>query len=215
MLLLSRSDIEAALDLDVVVGTGVQAREHARAVARVRPIEEIVIAGRSEDSARRLAGEVQANQGIATRATTAIAEAIASADIVCAATHALEPVVQRASVRPGTHVTSVGVNREGREVDAQTVADAHVVVEQRDAALAGSGAAGANDLTWAIRDGVISADHIAAELGAVIAGRAPGRSSAAQITLYKSVGVAVQDAAAAALAVSRARSLGLGVDVSL
>ena len=111
--------------------------------------------------------------------------------------------MRREWLSPGTHVTSVGVNPRGREVDAAVVRDALVVVESRAAALAPF-PAGSNDLLWAIRDGVIDESHIHAELGEVVAGVAPGRTDERQLTLYKSVGVAIQDAAAAGLVLRRA-----------
>ena len=114
----------------------------------------------------------------------------------------------------GAHVTSVGYNPEGRELDDATVADALVVVESREAALAPA-PAGSNDLTLPIRDGVIGPDHVHAEIGELVAGTRPGRTSPEQLTLYKSVGVAVQDAAAAALVLARAREAGAGARVEI
>jgi hypothetical protein len=120
-------------------------------------------------------------------------------------------LIRREWLAAGTHVTSVGLNPGGREVDAQTVADALVVVESRAAALAPF-PAGANDLEWSIRDGLISAGQVV-EIGELVNGTRAGRTSDAQITLYKSVGVAVQDAAAAALVLEAARKTGTGVEV--
>jgi alanine dehydrogenase len=104
---------------------------------------------------------------------------------------------------PGTHVTSVGYNPAGRELDDDTIVDSLVCVESRRSALAPV-PAGSNDLTQPIRDGLIGPDHVHAELGELISGIKPGRASSEQITLYKSVGVAVQDAAAAALVLAAA-----------
>jgi alanine dehydrogenase len=111
-------------------------------------------------------------------------------------------------------VTSVGYNPQGREVDDATVVDALVVVESRAAALAPF-PSGSNDLLQPIAQGLISADHIHAEIGELIDGSRPRRSSPEQITLYKSVGVAVQDGAAAALVLRAARERGAGRDVEL
>jgi ornithine cyclodeaminase len=97
----------------------------------------------------------------------------------------------------------VGVNPHGRELDGETVRDAVVVVEWRAAALAPF-PAGSNDLLWAIRDGLIDESHIRAELGELVAESKPGRTDDEQLTLYKSVGIAVQDAAAAALVLGKA-----------
>ena len=102
----------------------------------------------------------------------------------------------------------------GREVDAETVVDSRVVVEARASTLAPP-PAGANDLLWPIRDGLITEDHIHAEVGELVTGGAPGRTSAEQITLYKSVGVAVQDAVAAALVLTRAAREGAGIEIDV
>jgi alanine dehydrogenase len=104
----------------------------------------------------------------------------------------------------------VGYTTEGREVDAETVRDAVVVVESRSAALAES-----NDIRWAIRDGVAERDAVHAELGEVVAGTKAGRTAADQITLYKSLGVAAEDDAAAALVLAGAEREGLGTVVEL
>jgi len=198
-----------------VLGTGPQARTHARAIARVRPIREIRVAGgRDPRAAGALADELAGQLGLRVRACGAYREALDGADIVAATTHATEPVVRREWVAPGTHVTSVGFNREGREVDGETVRDALLVVETRAAALAPY-PSGANEILWPIRDGLITASHIQAELGELVSGTRPGRTSPEQITLYKSVGVAVQDAAAAALVLRAARERGAGREIAL
>jgi alanine dehydrogenase len=207
--LLARADARVL----ALVGTGVQARAHARTVPLVREFGEVRVAGRSQGRAEQLAGELR-ERGLPARSAASYEEAIRDADVVCAATHAIEPVVRRAWLAPGTHVTSVGYNPAGREVDAATVIDALVVVESRATALAPA-PAGASELTGPIGDGLIGEDHIHAELGELVTGTRPGRSSDGQITLYKSVGVAVQDAAAAALVLARARAVGAGTSIEL
>ena len=197
-----------------ILGTGVQARSHARTVPRVRPIREIRIAGRDIGRARAVADEVAADLDADVRAVGSYAEALAGADIACATTHAIEPVVRRAWLDPGTHVTSVGFNVHGREIDDDTVADALICVESRRTVLAPA-PAGSPDLTEPIERGVITADDIHAELGELVAGAKPGRTADEQITLYKSVGVAAQDAAAAALVIEAARSRGAGHEIGL
>src|SRR3954470_21230528 len=126
---------EGAVTL-AILGTGVQARAHARAVIRVRPFEELHVAGRSRAKAEALARELADELDVPVRAAASFEEACAGADVVCATTHSLEPVVKREWVAPGTHVTSVGYDPRGREVDDATVVDARVVVESRAAALA-------------------------------------------------------------------------------
>ena len=197
-----------------ILGTGVQARSHAMAMCRVRPIRLVRIAGRDPDAAATLAAELSGRLGAEVQAVPSYRDAIDGADIVSACTHADEPVVRREWLSAGVHVTSVGYNGAGREVDDATVADALVCVESRRAALAPF-PAGTEDLLGPIRRGVITAEHVHAELGELVAGTRPGRTAADQITLYKSVGVAVQDAAAAALVLARARETGAGARVEI
>jgi ornithine cyclodeaminase len=202
---LARADAHVML----LIGTGVQARSHAAAIPRVRPIREIRVVGRTIVKAARLAAEIAEKHGIAARAFEAAKESFAGVDIVCATTHSAEPVVKGAWLDPGTHVTSVGLNPHGCEVDAETVVKSLVTVEARAAALA-PGPGGSNDLKWPIRDGLITEAHIHAEIGELVSGVKPRRTSADQITLYKSVGVAVQDAVAANLVLEEAEKRGVG-----
>jgi ornithine cyclodeaminase/alanine dehydrogenase-like protein (mu-crystallin family) len=202
--LLAREDASVL----AVLGTGVQARSHAELVRRARPIEEVRIAGRDTAKVAALAAELGAVPA------ASFEEAIAGADIVCACTHSAEPVVRGEWLDPGTHVTSVGFNPQGREIDAEALAGALVVVESRAAALAPY-PAGSNDLLWPIRDGVFGADHVDTEIGELVSGAKPGRTRPDQVTIYKSVGVAAQDAAAAALVLRAARERGLGTEVEI
>jgi ornithine cyclodeaminase len=206
--LLARQDA----DVLAILGTGVQARSHARAMCRVRPIRQIRVAGRDYAKAAALAAELSETLGTDAQALPAYPEALQGAGIACAATHATEPVIRRSWLTPGVHITSVGYG--GREVDDATVRDALVCVESRRAALAPY-PTGSSDLLEPIRDGVIRAEHVHTELGELVAGTKPARKSPDQITLYKSVGVAVQDAAAAALVIAAAREQSAGLDVEL
>ena len=195
--LLAREDVRVL----AVCGTGVQAATHARAVSRVRRFEEIRIAGRDRAKAEVLAAQVG---GVA---VDTFEEAVRGADVVSATTHSPEPVVKHEWLAPGTHVTSVGVNPEGAELEHALVADAAVFVESRDAVLAPF-PAGANDLRG------LDPERLT-ELGEVIAGARPGRTNAEQVTVYKSVGVGVMDAAAAALVVRAAAERGAGTEIEL
>ncbi len=195
-----------------ILGTGVQARSHARAMCRVRPIRQVRVAGRSHAKAAALAAELSDTLQTSAQAVQTYRDALQGADIACAATHAAEPVIRRSWLTPGVHVTSVGYG--GREVDNATVRDALVCVESRHAALAPY-PAGSNDLLEPVRDGIVPAGHVHTELGELVAGTKPGRQSPDQITLYKSVGVAVQDAAAAALVLAAARRQSAGQQITL
>ncbi|MFE7172682.1 ornithine cyclodeaminase family protein [Streptomyces sp. NPDC057616] len=208
--LLAREDASVL----AVLGTGVQARSHAHAICRVRPIRQIRVAGRDPARAAALAEELSSALEVDVQAASGYAEALDGADIAAATTHAVEPVIRRSWLTPGVHVTSVGYNPAGREIDDATVAEALVCVESRQAVLAPL-PAGSNDLLMPIRDGLITADHVHAELGELVAGSASGRTAPDQITLYKSVGVAVQDAAATALVLAAARGQSIGEEITL
>jgi alanine dehydrogenase len=208
--LLAREDASVL----AILGTGVQARAHARAVPLVRTAADVLVAGRHRENAEALADELRRDLGLPARAVAGFEEACREADVVCAGTHSPEPVVRRPWLRSGVHVNSVGVNPAGPEVDADTVRDSVVVVEWRQATLAPY-PSGAWDLLLPIQNGVITADHVHAEVGELVMGTKPGRTSHEQITLYKSVGVAVQDAAAAALVLQGARERGAGTEVPL
>ena len=196
--LLAREDAHVL----AILGTGVQAHSHARALPRVRRIDEIRVASRDREKAKAFAAEIG---GLA---ADSYEQAVRGADIVAATTHATEPVIRRAWLEPGTHVNSVGLNPSGREVDEATVADAVLVVESRESALAPP-PAGAPELVG------VDPSRVYAELGELVSGVKPGRRSEQEITLYKSVGVAVQDAAAAALVLKAARERSIGKEIEL
>jgi ornithine cyclodeaminase/alanine dehydrogenase-like protein (mu-crystallin family) len=197
--LLAREDARVL----AVLGAGVQARAHADALRRVRPFDEVRVASRDRKRAETLADELGAT------AASSFEEAVRGADVVAATTHAGEPIVLREWLQPGTHVNSVGANPVGRgEIDPAIVHDAAVVaVEYRESTLAPP-PAGAPEF----RDG---APPDVVELGELVAGTKPGRTSPQQISLYKSVGVAVQDAAAAALVLAAARQRSVGREIEL
>jgi alanine dehydrogenase len=196
-----------------VIGTGVQAQSHARAAARLPGVQVVQIAGRHHPRAKALVDDLL-ETGTAATALPSIEDAVRSADVVCAATHADEPVVRREWLRPGTHVNSVGYNTAGEgEVDVETMRDALVVVESRSAALAAP-PAGAVELARAIEAGAVDADLVQ-EIGEIAAGDRAGRTDAGQLTLYKSVGVAVQDAAAAGLILEAAHARGVGSEIEV
>ena len=196
-----------------IVGTGVEARSHGVMLPRVRRFARGRVAGRSPEKAERLAADLSTATGVPFEAAGSFAAGVAGADVVCATTHAAEPVVRREWLAPGTHVTSVGFNAEGSEIDDALVSDSLVVVESRGASLAPF-PAGATELANAIRDGSLGAEDVV-EIGELVTGVRQGRTSDDQTTLYRSVGVAVQDAAAAALVLEAARTQGLGTDVPL
>jgi len=180
-----------------IVGSGVQAGTHVQAL-RCIGMNQFVVAGRDPGKAAAMA------EGLSLETSSSIEAAVRAADVVCVTTHADAPVIERDWIRPGTHINSVGYNPQGTgELDAATMRDAFVVVESRAAAFAPP-PAGAVELL-----GVLDPPDVS-EIGEL-----PVRADDAQITVYKSVGVAVQDAAAAALVLAEARARGLGVEVAI
>jgi ornithine cyclodeaminase len=196
-----------------ILGAGVQARTQLEAVCAVRPIDSISIFSLDPDQSRVFADETVAKPWAPATIKLAetASEAISNADVICTATTSTTPVFDGSDLKPGAHINAIGSFLPSmQEVDSATVERSLLVVDSRDASLAETG-----DLIIPIREGRISEDHIQAELGEIVNGSKPGRSDADQITLYKSVGIAVQDAAAAGLALRRAEELGLGQIVEL
>lgn len=189
-------------------GAGVQARTQLEAVRAVRPIREVRIVSRTAAAARRLAAELD---GVTPRVMDDAAEAVRGAHIVITATTSTAPVFPGAALEPGTHVNAIGAyTPEMRELDDDAVRSAVLIVDSREAALSEPG-----DIVIPIRSGAITPSHIRAELGEVAAGTRPGRTSADEITVFKSVGSAVQDVVVARLVLRAAESRGLGTLVEL
>jgi alanine dehydrogenase len=196
-----------------VFGAGAQGRTQMEAACSVRSIDKVWIYDTFPEKAKTLAEEM-AGRGEITQniqvATTPF-EATREADIICTATTATTPVFKDEDIKPGTHISGIGsYTPEMQEVPPETVLRAYVVVDSRSATLAEAG-----DLIQPMRAGTFSENHIAAELGEIVLKRKPGRQSPEQITFFKSVGVAVQDAAAAQLALKNASAMGLGSSVPL
>jgi len=185
-----------------IFGAGVQARTQLEAMCAVRQVRAARVCGRHHDRAEAFARACAAAFGIDVRAVASPAEALRGADIVCTATPSTRPLFDDRDLAPGTHLNAVGAYLPSmREIPGETVCRARVVVDQRESALAEAG-----DLLTPIREGFWSADRIAAELGEVVRGLKPGRTGAEEITLFKSVGLAIQDLHTAAAIVRRQRS---------
>jgi len=205
--LLARLYAESA----AIFGAGAQARTQLEAVACVRPIMRARVYDPDTELAQRFAGEMSDHLGLAVEPVQDAASAMDGADIVCTATVSDTPVFDDADVRPGMHINAIGSYKPHvQELPGATVARARVVVDYREGALVETG-----DLLIPIAEGLFGPDHIAAEVGEILLGRRAGRTSGDEITVYKSVGVAVQDLAAAAAAFSRALELGLGTEARL
>lgn len=192
---LSRVDASRLL----IVGTGALAPYLAAAHCAIRPIERVLVWGRNERAAARTAASLAEN-GLDAGPASSLAHALAEADIVSCATTAREPLVAGRDVRPGTHVDLVGAfTPEMRESDDALIARATLFVDTFAGALAEAG-----DLVQPIANGTITREQVRAELADLARGRHPGRRDAAEITLFKSVGTALEDLCAARLVVARA-----------
>jgi ornithine cyclodeaminase/alanine dehydrogenase-like protein (mu-crystallin family) len=190
-----------------VLGSGVQARSHLPAMAAVRPFERARIWSPTQTNARRVAEEIELPFPVELAASAE--EALRGADVVVTATAAPEPVVRREWIADGTHINAVGACfPHTRELDGPTVAAATLFVDRRESAENEAG-----DYLLAVQEGAVRRDHIRAELGEVVIGAAAGRRSAAEITLFKSLGIAIEDLAAADYVVRKAREQGVGAEV--
>jgi ornithine cyclodeaminase len=210
------ADLLARADSHVLtaIGAGAQGVTQIAAVCAVRPIERVIAVDVSEGPLERLRQtlrnewpEIEARL----ETTKDSGAAVRQADIICTATTSHSPVFRDEDVRPGTHISAVGAyTPEMQELPSATVARATVVVDAVDAALSEAG-----DLIVPLRDGLVSREHFARELGMVASGGAPGRTSADEVTLFKSVGNAVQDVVVARRAFDQARQSGLGTEIDL
>lgn len=188
-----------------IFGSGVQARTHVAAMLAIRRFDEVRVWSRTTAHAETFANEVKARHGIRVTVSVRPDQAAFGADVVCTVTSSQEPVLRGAWLAPGMHVNAVGASVPGaRELDTDAIRKARVFVDRRESALAESG-----DLLTPMRAGVITADHIVAELGELLTGAA-GRRSPDEITVFKSLGLAIEDLACARFLDQRARERNTG-----
>lgn len=195
-----------------IIGSGAQARTQLLAVCCVRKVESVSVYSRTPALAARFADEMAGVEGVPDRIKIedSARDAARGADIICTATSAASPVLAASAVAPGTHINAIGsFTPEMVEIDPALVARARVVVDQRQAAMAEAG-----EVIAAVRGGLISEKDLV-ELGQIVNGSAPGRTTKEEITLFKSVGLAVQDLCAGARAVAEARRSHLGIELEL
>lgn len=209
------TDLLARMDAEVVAifGSGVQARTQLEAVCTVRSISSVRVFSLDRGQAKEFA-ESMAGYGPIPSFVEVVgspAEALAGADIVCTATTSNKPVFDGRDLEPGSHINAIGAfTPQMQEVDVQTIRRSLVIVDSRDAVMEEAG-----DLLIPLAKGEIGKSHIYAELGEIVDGRKQGRTNPEQITYFKSVGVAVQDAVAGRIALQNARTGNLGSIVSL
>jgi ornithine cyclodeaminase/alanine dehydrogenase-like protein (mu-crystallin family) len=176
-----------------ILGTGEQAATHARAIGKVRALESITVWGRSPERAHAFATKMQGELGIPTTAAGTVQQAIANADIICTVTSATEPILNSEWVQPGQHINVVGSSHAGpAEIDNALVARARYFADSREGVLQ-QGA----EFLRAKQAGLVDDNHILAEIGQVLAGKAEGRRTQGEVTIYKSLGHIVQDLASA------------------
>lgn len=191
-----------------ILGAGVQAAAHLEAIASVRDVREVLVWARNPEKARKFALEHNSCQDFEVIATDNPKQA-AGCDIVSTVTNATSPVLLSDWLKPGCHVNLVGAHRaDHREIDSTGLVRSALFVDSRESALREAG-----DLLIPVAEGKISAGHIRGEIGDVLAGRVPGRSSDRQMTIYKSLGLVAQDLYAAAQVFSAARASGTGQTV--
>lgn len=194
-----------------ILGSGVQARSHLQAIRHVRDLRAVRVWSPRADHRDRFAREMTAECGVPVWSADDAASAVRDADIVVLTTASPTPVVSTTDIAAGTHICAVGACRPTqREMPGPLVAASRLFVDSREAALVEAG-----DIVLPISEGLMSERHIAGELGDVVAGQCDGRRRADEITIFKSLGMAVEDVVAARLAYDRAVAAGLGKEFSL
>jgi alanine dehydrogenase len=190
-------------------GAGAQAAPQLAAVCAVRPIEQIFVITRTPATAAAFAARMSAKLGLPVIAATDVQQAVTAADILCTATNSVTPLFPGAWLRPGVHINAVGAyTAQMRELDGTALARSRLFVDRRQAA-----ATEAGDLLLAQAEGAVGQDHVAGELGELLLGRVAGRRTPAEITLFKSVGLAMQDTVTAAEVYRAALAQDLGRDI--
>ena len=194
-----------------IIGTGRQPRTHLEAMLCVRAIERVTVYNRTIAKAAQFKDEMQDKFQIAIEIAASGEAAVSGADIVVLSTTTTEPVLSAAALRAGLHINSIAsATPRVRELDSEAIQGAKVVVDSREAALEEAG-----DLLIPMAEGRITADHIYGEIGEIAGGSKPGRTDDREITVYKALGLAIQDAAAANWLLQKARARGSGQTVDL
>jgi ornithine cyclodeaminase len=194
-----------------IIGSGVQARSHLEAISHVVKLRDIRVWSPNDARREQFATESASSTRLPVHAVADAASAVRGADIVVLVTSSRVPVIESSDIADGAHIIGVGACRpDQREMPTALVKRAGVYVDARAGALKEAG-----DILLPIGERAIGPDHIRGELGEVVAGKAPGRQSKQEVTIFKSLGMAVEDVAAARLVVERARVMGLGQTFSI
>ncbi len=196
---------EESSDL-AIIGAGVQARTHLTAMVCARNLRRIRVAARRLDNAKKFVAEMQPQYSAQIEAVESAEAALRGADIIVTATTSREPVVNREWISAGAHINAIGTfSFNAREIDTATMVDATLIVDRRESALNEAG-----DYLIAAKEGAIDSSHIRAELDQVVTGAHPGRTSPDEITIFKSLGLAMEDLAAAAYVFGKAGQENVG-----
>jgi ornithine cyclodeaminase/alanine dehydrogenase-like protein (mu-crystallin family) len=189
-----------------IIGTGVQARTHLEAMLLVRSIRRVRVCGRDLARARRFAADAALRYGVPVEAAASVRETVEGADVVCTVTSSPEPVLRGAWIAEGAHVNAVGACvPTRRELDTAAVVRARFFVDRRESALREAG-----DFLIARSEGAVDDAHVVAEIGDVLAGRVEGRRTRDEVTLFESLGLGVEDVAAAHVVLVNAERTGTG-----
>jgi len=205
--LLAREDAD---DL-AILGSGTQARTHLQAMTAVRDIHRVRVWSRDPQHARAFAESQARSGGISVEVSATAKEAVEGASIICTTTSATEPVLQGRWLSPGAHVNAVGfAGPTGRELDAEAVARGRLFADRRESIQNEAG-----DFLLAKKEGAVGDDHVAGEIGEVLLGKVAGRTSPEEITIFESLGLAIEDLAAVNHIYRRAEETGKGTRVEL
>lgn len=194
-----------------ILGSGTQARAHLEAMLVVRPIRRVRVWSRTPENARRFAETAAQQFKLPVEAMPTAEAAVRDADLICTTTSAADPILQGQWLSPGAHVNAVGSSVPfARELDAAAVARSRLYVDRRESTLNESG-----DFRFAKEEGAVDDSHILGELGELLLGRVQGRTAADEITLFKSLGLAIEDVAAAQYIYHQAQAQQLGTPLRL
>jgi ornithine cyclodeaminase len=189
-----------------IIGAGVQARTHLAALACVRSLERVRVAARNVKHSQRLVEEIQRDVSFPIEAVETNEQAVRGADLIVTATSSLEPVLKREWISAGAHINAIGTHSPGsREIDGATMAAAKIFVDRRESALNESG-----DYLLAAKEGLVGPENIIGEIGELLTGKKSGRASAREITLFKSLGLAIEDVACAEYLYQEAKAQQVG-----
>ena len=205
--LLAREDAQTL----AILGSGVQARTHLAAMLEARKVKRAQVWSRNAERAQQFAEREAKRHGIPVSAAATVQEAVSEADIICTTTAAPEPILRADWIAKGTHINAVGSSiPTTRELDTAAVKNARLYVDRRESTLNEAG-----DFLFAKKEGAIDDAHIVGEIGEILTGSVAGRRTSDEITLFKSLGLGIEDLAAASHVYAKAVETGAGVSVEL